>query len=191
MHLPRPARALAAAAASLLLLAGCGDDDSAGTDEDVSVEDVTEEPGLDYGPLGEVVEDGDQFLGEEVTVSGEVTAQVDDRVFHIASEPGTNGLLIVSEEPIVDRLDSNAVVEVTGTVRELSASTFETEFGLPYDEDYDSFGGRHAILATDVEIVGTVDDEIDGPADVEGPELEEDDGMGSVDDGADVGDAGS
>lgn len=191
MRFPRPLRPLAAAAAGVVLFAGCGDDDSAGPEEDVSVEDVTEEPGLDYGPLGQVVEDGDQYLGQEVTVSGEVTAQVDDRVFHIASEPPTHGLLIVSEEPIVDRLDRDTAVRVTGTVRELAASTFETEFGLSYDEDYDSFGGRHAILATDVEIIGSVDDEIDGPEDVEGAELEDDDGIGRSDDDVGVGDAGS
>lgn len=190
MPLPRLARPLAAAAAGLLLLAGCGDDDDGATD-DVSVEDITEEPGLDFGPLGEVVEDGDQFLGEEVTVMGEVTAQVDDRVFHIASEPATNGLLIISDEPIVDRLDSDTVVRVTGTVREVAPSTFETEFGLPYDEDYDSFGGRHAIFASDVEIVGEVDDEIDGPEDVEGPELDEGDDMGDLDDDVEVGETGS
>lgn len=191
MKLPRTARPLAAAVAGLFLLASCGDDDSAGGEEDVSVEDVTEEPGLDFNAMGEVIEDGDQYLGQEVTVSGEVTAQINDRVFHIASEPGTDGLLIISEEPIVDQLDSATVVEVVGTVREVDQSTFETEFGMPYDEDYDSVGGRHAILATDVEIVGEVDDEIDGPDDVEGSELDEDEEIEDFDDGAEVGETGS
>ena len=172
MPLPRTVRPLAAAAAGLLLLAGCGDDD---TGDDVSIEDVTEEPGLDYGPLGEVVADGDQFLGEEVTVMGEVTAQVDDRVFHIAGESDSAGLLIVSEQPIVDELDSDDVVEVTGTVREMDPSTFETEFGVPYDDDYDSFGGRHAVLATNVEVQGQADDEVDGPAE-EGEDIGEENG---------------
>ena len=192
MYLPRSARTLAAAAAGLLLLAACGDDDSAGTEEDVTVEDVTEEPGLDFNSLGEVVADGDQYLGQEVTVSGEVTAQINDRVFHIASEPGTNGLLIVSEEPIVDRLDSDDVVEVTGTVREVSASTFETEFGMPYDEDYDSLGGRHAILATSVEVVGQADDEIDAPAEGgDGSELDEDEEVEDFGEDDGTGDLGS
>lgn len=124
-------------------------------------------------------------------MSGEVTAQVNDRVFHIASERATSGLLVVSEEPIVDRLDSDTVVQVTDILREVAPSTFETEFGIPYDEDYDSFGGRHAVLAASVEIVGQVDDEIDGPDDVEGPELEEDDEIEDLVEDPDVGDAAS
>jgi hypothetical protein len=159
MPLPRTARPLAAAAAGLLLLAGCGNDDDAG--DDVSIEDVTEEPGLDYGPLGQVVEGGDQYLGEEVTVTGEVTAQIDDRVFHIAAEPDTDGLLIVSQEPIVDELDSGDVVEVTGTVREKNADSFEEDFGMAYDEGYTDHRGRHAIDATSIEVVGEADDPID------------------------------
>ncbi|HSP03488.1 MAG TPA: hypothetical protein VLR27_08310 [Acidimicrobiales bacterium] len=159
MPLPRTVRPLAAAAASLLLLAGCGDDDDTG--DDVSIEDVTEEPGLDYGPLGQIVEGGDQYIGEEVTVTGEVTAQIDDRVFHIAAEPDTDGLLIVSQEPIVDELDSDDVVEVTGIVREKDADSFEGDFGMTYDERYTDFRGRHAIDATSVEVVGQADDPID------------------------------
>lgn len=157
MMLFRLARPLAAAA-GLLLLAGCGDDD---TTDDVSIEDVTENEGLDYGPLGQVVEDGDQLLGEEVTVTGEVTAQIDDRVFHIADEAGTDGLLIVSQEPIVDELDSDDVVEVTGTVREANPDTFESDFDMAYQDTYSDFGGRHAIDATSVEVVRQADDPID------------------------------
>lgn len=173
MPLPRSTRPIAAATvAALLLLAGCGDDD--GGAEDLGVEGLTEEPGLDYNELGEVIEGGDQYVGQEVTVTGEVTAQINDRVFHIGSEPGTSGLLVVSDEPIVDRLDSDTVVEVTGTLREVDPTSFETEFGVPYEADYENFGGRHAILATSVEIVGQADDEIDGLDDVEGPERLED-----------------
>ena len=159
MPLPRTARPLAAAAAGLLLLAGCGDDDDTG--EDVSIEDVTEEPGLDYGPLGQVVEGGDQYIGEEVTLTGEVTAQVDDRVFHIAAEAGTDGLLVVSQEPIVDELDSDDVVEVTGTVREKDADSFEDDFGMPFDEALSDLRSRHVLDATSVEVVRQADDPID------------------------------
>lgn len=159
MPLPRTARPLAAAAAGLLLLAGCGDDDDAG--QDVSIEDVTEGEGLDYGPLGRVVDDGDQYLGEVVTVTGEVTAQVDDRVFHIADEAGTDGLLIVSQEPIVEELDSDDVVEVTGTLREADPDTFDSDFGMDHQDTYSDFGARHAIDATSVEVVRQADDPID------------------------------
>ncbi len=74
-------------------------------------------------------------------------------MFHIASEPGTDGLLIVSVEPIVDRLDADDVVEVTGTVREVAPSTFEDEFSVPYVEEYEQFQTRNGILATSVEVV--------------------------------------
>lgn len=168
-------RPLLAAATGLLLLAGCGGADSDGGADGVAIEDVTEKPGLDYGPLGEVVADGDRFLGQTVTVSGEVTAQVDDRVFHIAGESGADGLLVISEQPVVEDLDSDDVVEVVGTVRERASSTFETEFGIPYDDDYDSFGGRHAVLATSVEVIGQAEDEVDAPqVDEQGEDIAED-----------------
>lgn len=156
MASPSAVRSIAAIALGMVVLAGCGDDgDSTGPEEGVTVEDVMEEPGLDYDFDGDGQPDADEHLGEEVTVSGEVSAQVDDRVFHVAGEPGTAGLLVVSDEPIVDRLDSDDVVRVTGTVREVAPSTFERELGVPYDEDYDSFGGRHAVFATSVEVIGS------------------------------------
>lgn len=151
MRVATSARPLAAAVAGVLLLSACGDDD--GGRDGVAIEDVTEREGFDYGPLGEVVEDGDQLVGQTVTVSGEVSAQINDRVFHIAAEEGTDGLLIVSEQPVVDQLDSNDVVEVTGTVREVDPSTFEEEFSVPYVEDYEAFDTRHGILATSVEVI--------------------------------------
>ena len=186
MPFPSALRSLAVAAASLLFVAGCGDDDSAGSDDGATVEDITENPGLDYDFDGDGVADGDQFLGEEVTVSGEVSAQINDRVFHIAGVDGTSGLLVVSEEPVVDQLEGTDVVEVTGTVREVSPSTFETEFGMPYDPDYDSFGGRHALLATSVSVEGEVEDDSDEPVNEgQGEDIaEEEDGGGSFGDEA-------
>lgn len=163
MRLPSALRSLAVGAASLALLAGCGDDDSAGPADDATVEDITENPGLDYDFDGDGTADGDQYLGREVTVSGEVSAQINDRVFHIAGVDGGRGLLVISDEPIVGDLEGTDVVEVTGTVREVSAASFEASFGMPYDPEYESYGGRHAVLATDVSVVGEVENDSDEP----------------------------
>lgn len=156
---------VAAGAAALSLLAGCGDD-SAGPDEAVTVEDVVEDdPATDAEQNVFLVDalrpNADQYVGEVVTVSGEVTAQINDTIFHIASDPGGDGLLILSDTPIVDQLDSDDVVRVTGTVIEVTQDTFEDAGGVRTDAEFDIVKERHAIEATDIEVIGQVEDEID------------------------------
>jgi hypothetical protein len=58
----------------------------------------------------------------------------------------------------VPALEGNDVVQVTGTVRDVDRDTFETEFGIPWDDDFGGFGTRHAIVATSVDVIGQIDE---------------------------------
>lgn len=133
MRTHRPVRLAAALLAAGLVVGACDDDE-------VTVDDVTEEPGIPPEIEGFDIDGADQYLGQEVTVEGEVRAQIDDRTFHIEDDGG-NDLLIYSEEPVVDELGEDTVVRVTGTVVEVEV-------------DEDDFGTRHALEDSTVEIIG-------------------------------------
>lgn len=150
-----PLRPVAAGAVALaLLLGGCGDDGSAGPNEGVTLDDVTEEDGLDFDTGEGEPDDADAYVGEEVTVSGEVAARINDTTFHIGDESVDDSLLVFADEAIIPELSSNDIVQVTGTVREVDRDTFETEFGIPWDDEYAGVGSRHAVIATEVEVIG-------------------------------------
>lgn len=120
--------------AASLVLASCGDDD-------VTVADVTEEPGIPPEMESYDIDGADQYLGQRVTVESEVSGQIDERTFYIEDDGG-NGLLIYANEPIVDQLDEDTIVRVTGTVVEV-------------DLEDEQFGSRHALEDSDVEIIGS------------------------------------
>ena len=111
MTRPNPAAALL-----LLLLAllagGCSGDESAERDEGVSVNDLTD---ADRETLQS------DYVGEEVSVSGEVTEILEPGAFAI----GDDELLVVGDPPVdpADGLD----VRITGTVHLMSASIAEEQ----------------------------------------------------------------
>lgn len=101
------------------------DDESAGPNTGVSVQDV--------------VEDAEDYLGEQVTVSGEVGevefrtggAEPGRTAFTIGDDAFGTNLLVVEPGAVRGFLDEDSVVQVTGTVRR-----FDPErFGDAFDDD--------------------------------------------------------
>lgn len=144
------------AAAAALLLGACGDDD------DVTVDDLTQETepneGIFTDDLSTVIRDSDEYIGEEVTVSGQVVAQIDETRFQIGDGDG-NGLLVFGPSDTPE-FGADAVVRVSGTVRTApqssvgddSRSPYE-DSGTPYDEDVAPFLDKLVIEAESVEVI--------------------------------------
>ncbi|MGY1827680.1 MULTISPECIES: hypothetical protein [unclassified Blastococcus] len=183
----RTATALAAAVLGLGGLAACSDDSAgpeaggvtaddlqqvedqlAGLDERVGAleEGVGTEAPVD--PLGAeddtaaFFEDSQSYVGQEVTVSAEVSEMVTTTdvgsAFRIAGESG-DPIAVVSAAQTAE-MDANDVVQVTGTVVQVQRDTFEQDFGVASDElfeDADAWfqeeEGSVAISADSIEVL--------------------------------------
>ena len=163
--------AIPVALAAAIGLAGCGDD-SAGPEQGVDVEDVAEaEPDEaaedeELGADEELAEDeiaaGGDLIGQTVTVSGEITETIDPAGFWL----GAGGGLFEEGAPVISTtgdfsawdisdaeqlVDSDTVVQVTGTVAEFVVVDFEEEYGIDLDDElYEDLEGEAVIVAEDV-----------------------------------------
>lgn len=144
------------AVAATVMVAGCSED-SAGPEQDASVEDVAEaEPDAND-------QSGDDLLGQDVTVSGEITESVADGSFLI----GGGGDIFSEGAPVVSAtgtfadmgiedaeglIDSDTIVQVSGTVQEFVLLDLEEEWGIDLvDSDYEDLEGEAVIVADQVD----------------------------------------
>jgi hypothetical protein len=160
-----------------LTFTGCGEEDTAGTEEGVSADEVVEpedneveqeeaveEPAAEEPVADELAFDGiydqafiddyDTLVGEVVTVSAEVNEIITDSAFTIAGteDTGVEPLLIVhAGEAGVP--ESGTAVSVTGTVRDaFDVVDVESELGVELeDEAYADWEGQRYIVADSVE----------------------------------------
>lgn len=105
---------------------------------------------------GDFFADPDQFVGQQVVVSGRVSSLLGgDSSFTISGDVGSGEALLVinatgaSDSPVVEQ---DALVQVTGTVREgFSVTDVEDEFGVELDDDlYGDYEGDNYIAASNV-----------------------------------------
>lgn len=189
---PRASRAITAVMAAgvgVVGLVGCGSESQGPEAGAVTVEDLQRledriadlddrvgdlEEGGDRGTEGgddtaAVVDDSEAFfadaesyLGEQVTVSAEVSDLVATTevggAFRIAGE-GSEPIAVVSATP-PPQLDQSDVVRVTGPAMEVRQDSFEEDFGVAADElfeDADAWfadaEGQVAISADEIEVL--------------------------------------
>ena len=169
----RTAGALIAAVVGMGGLAACGNDSAgpeaggvtaddlqgledriAGLDERVGVlegEGLASD-GVAADPLGvgddteTLFDDGESLIGQEATVSAEVSEIVTTTdvgsAFRIAGESG-DPIAVVSASPPAE-IDANDVVRVSGTVVQVQRDTFEQDFGIAADELFEDPEGWFA-----------------------------------------------
>lgn len=182
----RTATVLAAAVLGMGGLAACSDDsagpeaggvtaedlqqleeDFAGLDERVGA--LEDGVGVDAAvdPVAEddtdaLFTDGESLVGQEVTVSAEVSEMVTTTdvgsAFRIAGESG-DPIAVVSASPVAE-MDANDVVQVTGTVVQVQRDSFEQDFGIGADELFEDAEawfaeeeGSVAISADSIEVL--------------------------------------
>lgn len=119
---------------------------------------ANEELGAGYvGPYDQTFYDeADTFVGQEVTISAEVTETLSDDTFVIAGGAGTtvDPLLIVEAQEIPS-LDEGQVVELMGTVQQgFDVAAAEEQLGIELeDELYADYVGGPYLEATSGEIL--------------------------------------
>ena len=171
----RVAIPMAATLALAGVLAGCSDD-SAGPDTGADVEDVVEEEAVEQESLenepleedvaaeeepvgGGLAEEADTLVGQQVTVSATVVEVVSENAIRIG-EGTSESLLVLSASGALSEMgledaetaaENEAVVQVTGTVRQFDPVTFEEEYGIGYtDPLYEAYEGENVIVADSV-----------------------------------------
>src|SRR6056297_768657 len=150
-RLSRPRTLVAMGAVLALAGVSCDDDDgSAGPEVSTDVEDIVEAED-ELQDVDEVIVDDplSPLAGQDVTVSGDVGLIIDSTLFEIAGDDGT--VLVISEEGLPEEADTGTLVQVDGTVRQVLADTFETDFGYAYDPGI--YGGYLERLAVDADQV--------------------------------------
>jgi hypothetical protein len=122
-------------------LAACGDD-SAGPETGADVEDITEE---------EAYFADDQFLGETVTVSAEVTQVLSPTSFELAGEDRGDESLLVTSAAEVQDLREGEVVQVTGEVSKFVYVDDADEYGLADAGLYEPYESEEFLAASNVD----------------------------------------
>ncbi|WP_162460049.1 hypothetical protein, partial [Kocuria sediminis] len=156
-------------AAAGLALAGCGTE---GPETGTDVEDVTEGEVAETSPapannpttgdtfIGDYDEDfyddRETYVGQEVTLSAEVSNVIDDDAFVIAGTAGTtvDPLLVLYNMDQVD-IEEGQVVEVTGIVQQaFDLPTIEDERQMDLEDDlYQDYDQQPYLEATNVQLM--------------------------------------
>ncbi len=113
--------------------------------------------------IREIVQAPDTYIGQNVTVSGEVNTVIGQRAFTIGDEEFMGGaeLLVVSvnDLPTVDgwaadtSILENDIVQVAGPVRRFEREAFENAVGVDLDDAaLEPFNGQPAIIAQSVDL---------------------------------------
>lgn len=123
--------------------------------------------------LSEISDNPDAYLGQTVSVIGDVTTVIGPRSFTL-NDPaliGLDSLLVVGADETVIPQDNDIFIPdtgvggevvVTGTVREYDQQTFASEYGYEFTEEgLVEYGGRATIVADDIEVLSQ--DEAVGP----------------------------
>ncbi len=139
-----------------LLLAAC-QDTSAGPEVGTDLEDVAGAAPELTEPVAEEEALDPALVGQQVTVSADVSEVVSPAAF-VLGEDTLSSVLVVSAPAadfgeigltVDDALaDDDTVVTVTGTVRQFDIAGFEEEFGVDYDDElFEVYEGQSVIVA--------------------------------------------
>lgn len=102
-----------------------------------------------------LLSDPNAYYGSRLTVSGTVGEIISPTVFTIHGSDAERHLLVVSidsiapatERSMADPVVEDDIVQVTGQVREFTASDLESEFGISLADDAADFDGQPMIVA--------------------------------------------
>lgn len=121
------------------------DDESAGPEREVTVEDVAASDAFDGDGFA------DSLLGQQVTVSGNVSEMVGQNAIQLGAEDfGGDGILVM--QVTASGISEGDDVRVTGTVRNFDAAAFKREFGTDISGrvGYDPWLHENVLVASNV-----------------------------------------
>lgn len=110
----------------------------------------------DEQQIEQILENPQAYLGQTVTVTGEIEDVLSNRLFEISNEAVGNELLVVAPSALSEQqaeqatefLQDNANVRVSGTVRQSTVVEFEREYGLDVGSEIEAeFEDRVLLIA--------------------------------------------
>ncbi|OYX41436.1 hypothetical protein B7Y94_05120 [Candidatus Saccharibacteria bacterium 32-49-12] len=120
----------------------------------------------DGSMLGRIMEDPSAYVGQEVTVEGEVQDVWTNRVIKISDDMLGDELTVFVKSPLTDAqaeqaeqlLADNANVEVKGTLQEVTLADFEQEFDIDITPEYEAdFTGKTVLVADSIRFTDQAD----------------------------------
>lgn len=126
-----------------LVLGACDTDTDAGAAED----EVAEEASPEVEDIADDYFGNDEYLGETVTISAEVTNVITGTSFVVAGEGyGDESLLVISTTPMPN-VQEGQTESFTGTVQQFNYDEYAGDYGLDADEgEYESYGEEEFLL---------------------------------------------
>jgi uncharacterized protein YdeI (BOF family) len=107
--------------------------------------------------VSEIDDEEDAYLGNRVSVIGDVTEIVDARTFRLDDPAmlGGDDILVTMAESGMQQVTVGDEVQVVGTVRSFDREQLTADTGYDYDvEIYNPFAERTIILANQIQVVG-------------------------------------
>lgn len=110
----------------------------------------------------------DEYVGQTVTIRGEVESELDESGFVLEDDEFFGGeqflLLNAGAEPVM-RPSEDVPVQATGTVREFILADIESEYGIDLDDElYVDYENKPAIVAESVALAPTIEQLAENPS---------------------------
>lgn len=109
--------------------------------------------------VSDVDDDAEAYLGNRVTVLGDVTEQLDERTFRLDDPAllGGDDILVFLRDPAMMAAVGDEIL-VTGEVREFNRDDMADEFGYAWDDAvFDGFAENTIIVAENIQVTSAVD----------------------------------
>jgi uncharacterized protein YdeI (BOF family) len=109
--------------------------------------------------VSDVDDDAEAYLGNRVTVLGDITEMVDERTFRLDDPAllGGDDILVFMSDPAM-AVNIGAEAFVTGEVREFNRTELGTEYDYAWDETvFDGFAENTIIIAENIQVTRQAD----------------------------------
>lgn len=118
--------------------------------------------------LSDIADDPATYLGQTVTVMGEVSAVLNPQVFRVNEgnllDIGDEILVVHTADQVAGELPEDTNIRVTGTVRNFVQTEIEQDFDFGLEDDlYVEYENRVGIVADSIEPIATVSNIDDDP----------------------------
>lgn len=116
-----------------------------------------EENDKEEDTLEQITENPDNYIGQNVTVTGEVQDVLSDRAFKISGETVGDELLVFASVDLTQEqldqaeafLQDNANVRVNGTITRATVVEFEEEYGIEFGTELEAEFEKQIVLVAD------------------------------------------
>lgn len=135
--------------------------DNRATSPEITNDEVVTEPVEPVADLEEVAEETEQFIGETVTIRGEIEEAIAPGVYRLQEENellAQDSVLIVMPDESPMPIVEDQEVQVTGEVRQFISAEFERDYNLTWDLNVEEqieaeYEGQPVVVVQNAEIL--------------------------------------